>query len=116
MRKITFYFADDDTVFNDRFECEEYELKQKVQRASSELAFYDEGMSKIPNPDTILDGDTVFFVRINNEDGLKIVQELDEWNGMYRGINSVGMWRYVTGAVGDKNYCFDEDWEKIEEE
>lgn len=115
MRKITFYLADDDTVFNDKFECEEYELKQKVQRASSELTFYDEGMSKIPNPDTILDGEAVFFVQINSEDGLKIVQELDEWNGMYHGINSVGKWRWLYDPDGERTNL-SEDWEKIEEE
>ena len=113
MKEITFYLADDDTVFNDSFDCQEYELGLLIDKYKKSLRFYGGDKTRILNDEAILDGNEIFFVEIDDEKSLNTLQKIQEWNGMFGEINSVGKWEFVVEDDSDWN-CL-EYWKKINE-
>ena len=113
MKEIIIYLADDGTVFNDEFDCQEYELGLLIEKYKKSLRFYEFDKTRIVNDKTILDGDTVFFIDVADEESLSFLKKLNEWNGMFGEINSVGKWEFVVEDDSDWN-CL-EYWKKINE-
>ena len=114
MKEIIIYLADDGTVFNNEFDCQEYELGLLIKQYQGSLRFYEFDKTRIVNDKTILDGDTVFFIDVADEESLSFLKKLNEWNGMFYDIDSVGKWQYVKNTDYDEG-IYDEGWQKISE-
>lgn len=114
MKEIIIYLADDGTVFNNSFDCQEYELRLLIDKYKKSLRFYDGNKVRIVNTVDILDGDTVFFIDVADEESLSFLKKLNEWNGMFYDIDSVGKWQYVKNTDYDEG-IYDEGWQKISE-
>lgn len=98
MREIVIYLADDGKIFQDFYDCQEYELTQEVKKhRDKDVDFYDKEEGTITDPAEIINGQTVWEMSIWSTDGLKLIKQLNEWNSLYENINAVGRWKYNDG-------------------
>lgn len=109
MKEITFYIADDGTRFEDEFRCREYELGLSLR--GSGLTFYNKNGEVVDDAETILDAETIYGLEIEDEKALKVLKNLNDWNGMYYDIDSTGHWKYVIELDGN-GWSKEEGWRK----
>ena len=102
MKEITIYLADDGKVFNDEFECRDYEMKVNYPQMD-DIEIFDENGRRLENPlsdSTYGDSHTVV---IHNEAELEAFKAVVYYCGWceWQTINDVGVW------VDNGKYGFD---------
>ena len=91
------YKSDDGLLFENEAACQEYELTRDIRKHIfyyGDIVFCNEKNQFIYDIDEILNGTNVFSIAIKDERGLALLKRIDQWNGMYGSINSIGSWRY----------------------
>lgn len=113
MKEIRYWLANDDTKFDDEYDCIRYERKKKLENYKNDFIFYDE-QKNIIFPEEA-NADQISIIVIKTPDAAKCVGEwfeddgcLDPFDGMYG--ECVGTWVY-----GDLLEMGDE-WIKLEAE
>lgn len=98
MKRKTIYIADDGTHFDDEIECMKYDLTNAVEFFVNEgdISFADEEGNEVTDPKVVLSGETIYQINIKTDLTLKLVKDLNEWNGYFFDIDSLGVWKYYT--------------------
>lgn len=102
MTEIIKYIADDGKVFEDQYECIEYEMLEDNPYIN-DIKFFDENGNKLTFKSTD-DFDSffgnVYKIVIDNDDQVKSLKKLGDfygWIDALESINEVGTWVYYDG-------------------
>lgn len=113
MKEVRYWLAEDNTMFDDEYDCIRYERRKKLENYKNDFIFYDE-QKNIIFPEEA-NADQISIIVIKTPDAAKCVGEwfeddgcLDPFDGMYG--ECVGTWVY--GDIIDKG----DEWFKLESE
>ena len=112
MKEVRYWLAEDNTMFDDEYDCIRYERKKKLENCKDDFIFYDE-QKNIIFPEDATNAEEVSIVVIKTPDAAKYVGDWfnsdgceDPFDGVY--CECVGTWVY--GDVIDRG----DEWLKLE--
>lgn len=89
---IILYQAEDGRIFDNRFDCATYEIKERIK--NTDIKMYDRSGNAF-SPATYLSDDTynnVETIIISNEQDLEDIQKIYDYTGFYHEIDRIGTW------------------------
>lgn len=113
MKEIRYWLAEDDTKFNTRYDCIEYERRKALEVHENEFQFYNYRKELIPIKEATTED--VAYIVVKSENCIESISEWFYSDGCpspFNGIDSkfVGTWVY--GDIIDKG----DEWLKLESE
>jgi hypothetical protein len=101
MKIVHYYVADDGKQFEDRYDCEHYEITQKVLKHKNDFEVFNCYREPIPLTETGCDPNPVYYIKIKSPNAVGV---LGEWFEFYSQENPfeyydnpeecVGIWHY----------------------
>lgn len=92
------YIADDDTIFDNEFDCEEYEFMKHVTLDLFDTVFFDENKQPMKNIHSVISEElynTVWCIYVPTLEAAKAMQEVGDYTGFaYNNISEAGFWAW----------------------
>lgn len=95
MHKITIYVSEDGKIFNDEFDCLEYEISYKINKST--ISMYDKSNNPLRDFTSHETWNKVETVKIISDYDVEVIKEIYEFTGFYDNINKKGTWRWRGG-------------------
>ena len=101
MTHVEYFEADDGTMFDDEFDCYQYELELRAKTLTTDLFFFDSHHNALPL--TRLGYEDSYYVCVNTEEASEYLNDLAGFTGQCPpwGSNNEprpGKWVYVEGG------------------
>ena len=116
MKEVKYWLAEDNTMFDNEWDCRQYERQIKLKEHKNNFIFYDYQQKPIPIEQATTDN--IYYILIKTPEAAECIcdwYESDNCNSPFESYNfdnKVGLW--FSGEVED--YGHSECWYKVEDE